>query len=69
MFPMPLYRGMKNLMVIKVANGIERLKTNAFQFVAYALPGNPRKLILLTKVAKIDKPTTHAGNLLPPAVN
>jgi len=48
---------------------MERLKTKAFQFVAYAFPGKARKLMLLTNVAKIDIPTTQAGILPPPVVN
>jgi hypothetical protein len=59
---------MKNFTVIIAAKGIERLKTNAFQLVIYALPGKARKLMLLTNVAKIDIPTTHAGSFLPPEV-
>lgn len=45
------------------------LNTKAFQFDIYALPGSARKLMLLTNVAKIDMPTTHAGNFPPPEVN
>jgi hypothetical protein len=48
---------------------MERLKTKAFQSLKYALPGRARKLILLTKVAKIDIPTAHDGIDLPPVVN
>jgi hypothetical protein len=48
---------------------MERLKTNAFQFAAYAFPGKARKLMLLTNVAKIDIPTTQAGIFPPPVVN
>lgn len=33
------------------------------------MPGRARKLILLTKVAKIDIPTAHEGILPPPVVN
>jgi hypothetical protein len=50
------------------AIGMERLKTNAFQFDMYAFPGSARKLILLTNVAKIDMPTIHDGNFPPPDV-
>ena len=60
---------MKNLIVIYAVNGRERLNTKAFQFVIYAFPGNARKLMLLTKVAKMDIPTAHAGNFLPAEVN
>jgi len=51
------------------AMGIEKLKTRAFQLLIYALPGKAKKLMLLTKVAKIDMPTTQAGSFPPPAVN
>jgi hypothetical protein len=37
--------------------------------VEKAFPGRARKLILLTNVANIDMPTTHAGRLPPPEVN
>jgi hypothetical protein len=60
---------MKYLIVIYDASGIDKLKTKAFQFDIYAFPGKARKLMLLTKVANIDKPTTHGGNFLPPEVN
>jgi hypothetical protein len=51
------------------AMGMAKLKTSAFQFDMYAFPGNARKLMLLTKVANIDIPTTHDGNFPPPDVN
>jgi hypothetical protein len=69
MLPIFLYRGTKNLAASTDATGIEKLNTNAFQLDEYALPGRAKKLILLTKVAKIDIPTAHAGRLPPPDVN
>jgi hypothetical protein len=60
---------MKYRTVIRAASGMERLKTNAFQSEENAFPGSARKLMLLTKVAKIDIPTTHEGSCLPPEVN
>jgi hypothetical protein len=69
MLPTLLYNGIKNLTAITDANGIDRLKTKAFQSDIYAFPGSARKLMLLTKVAKIDMPTTQDGSFLPPEVN
>ena len=49
--------------------GIERLKTKAFQFDVYALPGSPKKLMLLKKAANSENPTIQPGILPPPEVN
>ena len=51
------------------ATGIDKLKTKAFQLELNAFPGKAKKLILLTKVAKIDIVTTHPGMALFPSVN
>jgi hypothetical protein len=47
---------------------MERLKTNPFQLPEKAFPGNAKKLMLLTKVAKIDIPMAQAGSRPPPVV-
>ena len=44
-------KGTKYLTATQAANGIERLKTKAFQLPPNALPGTPRKVLLLKKVA------------------
>jgi hypothetical protein len=49
-----------------MAIGMERLNTNAFQLDRNAIPGSARKLMLLTNVAKIDSPITHAGKVPDP---
>lgn len=49
-----------------MATGIDRLKTKEFQSDKKAAPGKARKLILLTNVAKIDKPITQAGKVPEP---
>ena len=49
--------------------GKVRLNTKAFQFDCKAIPGKAKKLILLTKVAKIDMDITHLGIALLPSVN
>lgn len=63
------YSGTKYLTAKITAMGIDRLNTKPFQLVWYALPGSARKLILLTKVAKMDMPTTQEGMVPPPEVN
>jgi hypothetical protein len=40
---------------------MEILKTKAFQLPPKALPGTPRKVLLLKKVAYIDNPIAHPG--------
>ena len=52
-----------------VAKGIEMLNTKGLQLPLKASPGRPKKLILLTKVAKILIPTTHEGRLPSALVN
>ena len=47
----------------QMARGIVRLKINWFQLPEYDPPGRPRKLMELTKVAKMDIPTTQVGTL------
>jgi len=64
-----LYKGIKNFNAINEAMGIDKLKAKAFQFDWNALPGKARKLILLTKVAKMDIPTAQVGISPPPEVN
>lgn len=51
---------------MKIAIGMDRLNTNAFQLDRNAIPGKAKKLMLLTKVAKIDNPITQAGNVPDP---
>lgn len=47
---------------------MDKLKANAFQLELNAFPGKAKKLMLLTKVAKIDIVTTQPGMALFPSV-
>ena len=54
---------MKIFAASHVAIGMVKLKISWFQLPVYDPPGSPRKLIELTKVAKMDIPTTQVGTL------